>query len=268
MNTFGLMREYQGDLPIKDPEDNVPLDKLLLPQTADEDLEGEPSDQGLSYGPYPNASAMMLGNWYWTSGEKKSKADLKRLSEDVLQSELFDPADLTKVNWDKIDRSLGADNTDHFPDSDGWVRQSMTIRVPFGDKNIPPKEFSVDGLQYRRLTNVLRGVFKDQSSSKFTYHPYRLLWQPLCPGEALENVHGELYTSQAYLNAETELQNSRKEPDCDVPRAIAAFMFWSDSTQLTDFSSASLWPVYALFGNQSKYARGKPSARPRKAASK
>ncbi|TFK48374.1 hypothetical protein OE88DRAFT_1713963 [Heliocybe sulcata] len=235
-------------------EDEIPLDELLTSQEADEDLSGRSSDETASYGPYPNASALMLGNWYWTSGEKKSKADLQWLSDDVLQSDLFNPADLKGVNRDKIDRSLAADR------SDGWIRRSVTIRVPFGDKNISPKDFTIDGLQYRRLTSVLRSIFEDRSSSRFTYHPYRLLWQPPGLDDPIEAVQGELYISKAYLAADAELQASPKEPGCNLPRAIAAFMFWSDSTQLTDFSSASLWPVYALFGNQSKYAHGRPSA--------
>ncbi|KAI0647705.1 hypothetical protein C8Q79DRAFT_999321 [Trametes meyenii] len=38
-------------------------------------------------------------------------------------------------------------------------------------------------------------------------------------------------------------------------------MPWSDSTHLADFGTASLWPIYVQFGNQSKYERAKPSAR-------
>ncbi|KAJ3569072.1 hypothetical protein NP233_g5289 [Leucocoprinus birnbaumii] len=36
-------------------------------------------------------------------------------------------------------------------------------------------------------------------------------------------------------------------------------MLWSDATHLADFGSASLWPIYCYFGNQSKYERLKPS---------
>jgi hypothetical protein len=41
---------------------------------------------------------------------------------------------------------------------------------------------------------------------------------------------------------------------------VAAFMFWSDSTHLANFGSASLWPLYTFFGNQSKYIRAKPNS--------
>lgn len=36
-------------------------------------------------------------------------------------------------------------------------------------------------------------------------------------------------------------------------------MFWSDTTQLTSFGNAKLWPTYMYFGNESKYRHCKPS---------
>jgi hypothetical protein len=33
-------------------------------------------------------------------------------------------------------------------------------------------------------------------------------------------------------------------------------MFSSDATVLTDFGTTKAWPVYAMFGNLSKYLRG------------
>jgi hypothetical protein len=37
-------------------------------------------------------------------------------------------------------------------------------------------------------------------------------------------------------------------------------MFWSDSTHLANFGTASLWPLYLFFGNLSKWVRSKPRA--------
>ena len=72
-------------------------------------------------------------------------------------------------------------------------------------------------------------------------------------------VHGELYTSQAWRDAEYALQNSPPVEGCDLPRAIAAFMFYSDSTNLAQFGNAKAWPIYVFFGNQSKYDRARPA---------
>lgn len=46
-------------------------------------------------------------------------------------------------------------------------------------------------------------------------------------------------------------------PDTEV--AILALMLWSDSTHLTSFGMASLWPIYLFFGNILKYTWGKPT---------
>ena len=40
---------------------------------------------------------------------------------------------------------------------------------------------------------------------------------------------------------------------------LIGIMIWSDSTLLANFGTASLWPIYLYFGNQSKYSRAKPS---------
>ena len=41
---------------------------------------------------------------------------------------------------------------------------------------------------------------------------------------------------------------------------VAALMFWSDSTQLTTFGTAKLWPLYLFFGNLSKYIHSQPKS--------
>ncbi|KZT20578.1 hypothetical protein NEOLEDRAFT_1158607 [Neolentinus lepideus HHB14362 ss-1] len=262
-NAFGLLREYCGDVPKADPEDEIPLEDLQASGSRDAPMTpSAKSTMGeLSpYGPYPNLSSMMLGNWFWSSGPSKTKADLSRLTKDVLESPYFNTEDLRAANWDKIDSQLSADHNQFFDSSDGWIKASVSIKVPSGDRSVPPHDFVVENLYHRRLVEVIRSVCEDPSSEKFQYTPYRLIWQPPFLGEPEENVHSELYFSQAYLQAHRELHESPREPGCDRPRAIIAHMFWSDSTQLTDFSSASLWPVYNLFGNQSKYTRGRPRA--------
>ena len=75
------------------------------------------------------------------------------------------------------------------------------------------------------------------------------------------SVYGELFTSKSFLDAHHELLESPPMPECTLPCHIVAFMFWSDATQLTSFGDAKLWPLYAFFGNQTKYRRGQPSAK-------
>ncbi|KAI0634460.1 hypothetical protein C8Q77DRAFT_1217600 [Trametes polyzona] len=76
----------------------------------------------------------------------------------------------------------------------------------------------------------------------------------------IEKIYGELYNSKLFVQEDIRLQNSPAEPGCDLPRAIAGLMFWSDATQVTQFGRDKVWPGYLYFGNQSKYGRARPSA--------
>jgi len=90
------------------------------------------------------------------------------------------------------------------------------------------------------------------------FEPYKLFWQP---DDATEPVwvHGELYRSEAFIDANNKLQDSPPEPECGLPRVVLGLMFFSDGTQLMSFSMAKLWPIYLLIGNESKDQRSKPS---------
>lgn len=96
------------------------------------------------------------------------------------------------------------------------------------------------------------------ASAHFHYEPYELIWRPNDDREGIR-VHGELYTSSAFIDAHRSLQESPREPECDYERVVFAFMFFSDLTHLTNFGNAKLWPLYAFVGNESKYRRGKPT---------
>jgi hypothetical protein len=64
------------------------------------------------------------------------------------------------------------------------------------------------------------------------------------------------------LEEDAKIQALPRDPgdDSDMEMAIAPILVWSDSTHLTSFGTASLWPIYIYFGNLSKYLRGKPTA--------
>ena len=46
---------------------------------------------------------------------------------------------------------------------------------------------------------------------------------------------------------------------CDLEAFVAGIIFYSDVTHLTNFGTASLYPMYMYIGNQSQYSRAKPS---------
>jgi len=61
----------------------------------------------------------------------------------------------------------------------------------------------------------------------------------------------------AYLEEQKKLLRLPKIP---YKHIIAPVMFWSDSTHLTSFETAHLWPIYMMFGFQLKLLRGQPNA--------
>lgn len=50
-----------------------------------------------------------------------------------------------------------------------------------------------------------------------------------------------------------------EEDEDGLPRYVVGLMFASDSAMLASFGTASIWPVYLMYGNESKYRRGRTS---------
>ncbi|KAH7917181.1 hypothetical protein BV22DRAFT_1052620, partial [Leucogyrophana mollusca] len=145
----------------------------------------------------------------------------------------------------------------------GWRKTTVTIKVPFHNRTERPgvREYPAADFYHRSIVSVIREkLANDHHDELFHYQPYELQWRR-GPSQRPVNVHGELYTSQAFIQAHRELQQSPPEPGCDLERVVVALMFWSDSTHLTSFGNAKLWPCYMFFGNESKYRRCKPSCR-------
>ncbi|CDO74305.1 hypothetical protein BN946_scf184839.g11 [Trametes cinnabarina] len=202
--------------------------------------------------------------------------------------------DLVGVNFDKIDERLaeGLQPTEHEPlnEKDGWRQSSITIGIPSGRKPttasrreeataqrrlqrhqhvadtppshpIPGLHYTIHGFWHKNLCAEIRQTLSsDPAARTFVYDPHFVEHRRRTAGSAehVERVHGELYTSDAFVQEDLRLQNSPREPDCNLPRAIAALMFWSDATQVAQFGQAKVWPNYLYYGNQSKYERARP----------
>ncbi|KAI0822397.1 hypothetical protein BC628DRAFT_1421825 [Trametes gibbosa] len=207
-NTFGLMREYCGALPTVDPEDELALEDLLNDSTIPQ--ESRPSPRGVLIAPYPNMLSYLFGKWFWNGSAVKSKADWDHLLNHCILHPEFRPEDLRGMNWKKIDHTLGTNDpgSEQWGSRDGWVRAEVPIKVPFG-KDAPPAKFSVQGLAYRPLEEVIMSVCSSELSAGFYYTPYEILWQPPTTINGavppVEQVYGELYSSQAFHDAHAEL---------------------------------------------------------------
>lgn len=265
-NVFGLVRQYFSSTPPShDPEEAITLQDIsFIPPVVPANLGGLAEPYNPFY-PYPNQSSFKLGHWYWNGTVQKSHQSFKELL-DIVGCPDFDPGDVEHTHWDKINSQLGAsvddEGGDEWEDEDaGWRKTQVAIEVPFSRTTAQPgaQPYVAADLYHRPLVSVIREKLANaQDDEHFHYEPYELLWQPPHLSHEVK-IQGELYTSPAFMDAHRELQASTGEAGCDLPRVVAALMFWSDATQLTTFGNARLWPVYMYFGNESKYRRCRPS---------
>ena len=131
--------------------------------------------------------------------------------------------------------------------------------VSSASKTAWTKGIFVGDLYHRSLTSVIRErLTNPQNAQFFHYEPFKLIWQ-LHPTGPEMLIHGEIYNSPEFLTAHNNLQSSPNEPGCTRPKVIVALMFLSDLTHLTQFGTAKLWPLYLMFGNDSKYRWCKPT---------
>ena len=268
-NAFGLFRQYYSEIPPShDPEEHVELQDL---SDGPLDTSSNPPPNENVFHPYPNKNSFLLGDWHWNYGIQKSRGSFNDLLS-IVGSLDFKPEDVRHTQWAKIDaklasnkefddKSVAEDGKAEWMDDDaGWKRSTIRISVPFHRraKNPGPKDFVVGELYHRSIVSVIREKLSNPHADRlFHYEPFELFWRQSHRDDV--RLHGELYTSSAFLEAHREVQEMPGEPGCDLPRVVVALMFWSDATHLTSFGNAKLWPAYLFFGNESKYRRCKPT---------
>ncbi|KAF7310253.1 hypothetical protein MIND_00399200 [Mycena indigotica] len=199
-------------------------------------------------------------DWMWTGSAQKSRAEGQRLVN-FLKSPFFSKDDIQDFDLDveteRLDRHF-ATSSSH----DGWKEASVTIAVPDGkehDSEEDAARFNVSGLWYRPLASAIKAGIEKAAPNTFHYTPFKQFWKRSADA-APERVRDEIYSSDAMVEAYTELQNQPRVTGCMLERIIVPLMFWSDSTHLASFGDAALWPLYLFFGNQSKNLRVKPSS--------
>ena len=217
------------------------------------------------FSPYPNLNSFLLGEWFWDNGIQKSQRDFKDLL-DILCHPDFELEDIRKTNWSNINTTLsqsgGTGDSEAEWMDEGWKCSPITIQVPFHrlTENPGSRPYLVGQFHHRSLVAVIKEQLKSaDAGTRFHFEPHELLWKR---GNGLQDirVYGEMYTSDKLLEMHRNLLESPPVPGCNAPRAIVPLMFWSDSTHLTSFGQAKLWPLYMFFGSDSKYRRCKPSA--------
>jgi hypothetical protein len=278
-NYFGTFRQYFEC--IKNLPDTITSLSSLTTRTTRHVDKGDTQAMENDFGPCKNISVFaMLYHWIVLGGKKthKSLQDLQSL----LTWDRFNTSDIAAANLSGITNSLAVPLGSRSEDfasgtSTGWTEHEVRIAIPFPKERnfdphaapsndphpyIPetaPNVFSVPGLHIRSLKAVIYEALAQPATAAFHWTPFKHCWKPSDEPQP-QQVYDELYSSPTWLEAHDFIQNL-SIPGCNLPRAVAGLMFWSDSTCISQFGTKSLWPIYLFFGNQSKYDRSKPSSR-------
>lgn len=187
-----------------------------------------------------------------------SEMKVSHLVKDVMLADDFDLKHLENFSVRRSLRELDTGDKGSkvtFPDD--WIETAVSIDIPTKSKEDGPQPYVVHGFHYRPVVEVIRAAFADVQAQAFHLLPFQRLWKDPLDGHQ-ERIYDELYSSDAWLEAQDSLQRLPKEPGCSLERVIAGLMFFSDATHLANFGTAKAWPLYMYFGNLTKYARSSP----------
>lgn len=275
-NSYGVYRIYPAGEPSYSPDEIYSLDLVIddsveTAKNSEEDLESRPwwavavSSESY-YAPFPTASHFRLIQWFYDGSTSKTLSSLDDLVQNVLLSSDFKREDLIGFRAareaERLDQSCHTQS--RFSADDGWIESSVKIslpseRVQHASEELAPK-FEVPGLLHRRLLNVIKAALQETWTKQFHLFPYQEFWEP-SPGSPPKRVYSELHTSDAFLAEHDKIRGAncnRSDSGSQMENVIVAIMLWSDSTHLTSFGNATLWPIYVYVGNLSKYIRSKP----------
>ena len=280
---FGVYHVYSRK-PLRDPI-------MILPNTRSDTQSLHPADPGavcqpetsqtqgaprtdMENSPYyhpfsnPSAAAMMIAHHSGTQVQSVQKTTqiartLGSLGADLNHLDLinFDAA----LEHKKLDLYLASAPENVFHREDGWLESSVRIRLPLDKKKVPEPEaaqFEVEGVFHRDIVDVISSVYRSDAVQSFTHIPFKEFWKP-SEGAPPERLYGEIFSSQAMLNADKEICRLCLENDLDnsdLEAVSVPLLLYSDSTHLANFGTASCWPVYLFFGSQSKYTRAMPTS--------
>jgi len=226
------------------------------------------------FAPFRNPTVYRLMDWFYNSSVTKSLHDLNQLVKNVFLASDFKQEDLIGFNAIKENEMMDTyreHSTSEAPSSgtpspfefdDTWIKGSIEIPLPCdgikqSEKDAP--KFRVE-VYYRNLMEVIKSALSESAAEQFHTFPFKAFWKP-GPDDPPERIYSELYTGDFWNEEYDKLRNEHDNgPNKALEAFIVGLMIWSDATCLAQFGTASLWPIYLYFGNQSKYFRGKPTS--------
>ncbi|KAH9846291.1 hypothetical protein C2E23DRAFT_744396 [Lenzites betulinus] len=226
--------------------------------------------------------------WLYSGSGVKSSGEVDRLVNNVILADDFNRDDFigfsAKPELTRLDKHT--DTTEEsFPAADGWRRTSVTLHLPKTrvkhESEASAPSFEVPGVVYRPFLAAIRAAYEDPTALLLHNTPFQLLFSPPtnaasapaddAPAPPIpvnpnppERLYSELYNTDALNRADTAVQQKAREDrepgdDASIVYAVAGIMLYSDSTHLTNFGMASLWPIYFWLASLSKYIRAAPN---------
>jgi hypothetical protein len=286
---FGVYRVYPAGKPPYSPDETYILSDVVNsvniatePSTTSRpwfapyasSIESlETTLQHTPYAPFLNMSVYLLMSWYYNYSKIKSQGELDRLVNEVILAPEFSKDDLIGFRaakemkrMDEYHHSVGKDADTQAPSGfdDQWIETSVFIPLPCDGvqhaSEADAPTFEVKGLFYRRITEVIKAALAEPAAEKFHLFPFKMYWKPT-PDAPEERIYSEAYTADYFIEEYEKVRlQSRPAEKAHLIPVIIGMMIYSDATHLANFGTASVWPIYLYFGNQSKYERAKPSS--------
>uniref|UniRef100_A0AAD5VJF2 C2H2-type domain-containing protein n=1 Tax=Leucocoprinus birnbaumii TaxID=56174 RepID=A0AAD5VJF2_9AGAR len=234
-----------------------------MPSTYNQLSEEAPGSDKPSFWPFPNKSIQLFMSWLNDGNTTKSKSEADRLVRNCILSPDFNPRDMVGFSAHRENRRMDREGAKS--DLRSWfMESSVNIQVPTASPAPDPPIFSIPGLLHRDLTEVIRNAFSDHLAHLLHYSPFKLFHKSSSDSSQSQHIYGEVYSSDAFIEEYKHVQRHGElppdDPHCKREKSVAALMFLSDATQLTDFGNAKAWPIYLMLGNLSKYVRSDVSS--------
>ena len=220
------------------------------------------------HAPFLNPSVFRLMSWFYDGSTTKSLGDLDNLVHHVINASDFNSQDLIGFSAKKEAKRMDDDKTSaslkgDLSPSNGWLKSSVHLRLPCERRNKVESKaptYTISDVFHRDVMDIVVSVLQDSevfpTLHLTPYKEYRILGQD---GDH-ERIYSEVYSADDFYEAWEEVQTQPRVSGEGVEQVVIVLMLWSDSTCLTQFGNASLWPVYLSLGNQSKYIRTTPTS--------
>ncbi|KAG6848475.1 hypothetical protein H0H93_016682 [Arthromyces matolae] len=232
-----------------------------------QEIQDSPEDSTNLFFPFLNGSVFRLMTWYY-SAKKLTLSTLNTLVHSVILAPTFKREDFEGFNAFTENKRLddlhipSTDESHSLPpwlSTDKWRKSSVHLPLPLtahryrSESHAPTLQ--VD-FYHRDFVEAFKSGVQDVAAREFHWRGYELYWKP-SEEEPAQRVYGEVYTSNRLLRMEEKITPVE---GCHLESAVVPLLLYSDGTQLANFGTASLWPIYFWFGGLSKYTRGKPTS--------